>query len=112
MFRFRLFSCLSVAALVAVIAPSIGRANPFPDANVAQGKAYHEELCVECHTRRFGGEEGSGAYLRENRRVKTPEALTQMLTACTTALKLELFPEDEYHIAGYLNQRFYRFGLK
>ena len=87
-------------------------ADPFPNANLEQGQAFHDELCVACHTRRFGGEEGSGAYLRENRRVKSPDALTQMLTACTTNLRLELFPEDEYHIAGYLNRRFYRFGLE
>jgi len=28
---------------------------------------------------------------------------------CTTMLKLELFPEDELNIAGYLTSRYYKF---
>jgi len=99
-------------ATMLLAAAESASANPFPEADVTKGKAYHEELCVACHTRRFGGEEGGNVYLRENRRAKNPEGLRQMLSACTSALNLDLFPEDEAHIAGYLNQRFYRFGLK
>ncbi len=97
------------AALLAS-APLV-HADPFPGANIAKGKEYHEKLCVECHTRRFGGEEGSGAYLRNPRRANNPDGLKQMLSACTAMLNLDLFPEDEHDIAGYLNRRFYRFGL-
>ncbi|GAB6079311.1 cytochrome c [Hydrogenophilus hirschii] len=110
--RFAAACAIAMSVLGSFATAPAAFANPFPDADLEQGKAYHEKLCVACHTRRFGGAEGSGAYLRDNRRVHRPEALTQMLTACTTNLGLDLFPEDEYHIAGYLNQRFYRFGLE
>ena len=42
-------------------------------------------------------------------RVTTPSALSQQVTTCTTMLKLELFPEDEHHLAGYLNKLYYKF---
>lgn len=84
-------------------------ANPFPEADLEQGEETHMEICVQCHMDKFGGEGGSNIYTRADRRVKTPSALTQQLTACTTMLNLDLFPEDEYHLAGFLNKHFYKF---
>ncbi|MCX7946619.1 MAG: hypothetical protein N2557_06575 [Hydrogenophilus sp.] len=108
------FLSLATALLMLLLSalPVRAAGDPFPGADLKAGKAYHDRFCVECHTRRFGGEEGSNVYWRENRRATHPEALRQMLTICTSNLNLDLFPEDEHHIAGYLNHRFYRFGLK
>ena len=78
-------------------------------ADLAAGKDMHARLCVECHERKYGGEDGSAIYLRPDRRVTTPSALSQQVTTCTTMLKLELFPEDEHHLAGYLNKLYYKF---
>ena len=102
---------LSSAALTALLLalPFTVRADPFPDADHAVAKDMHTRMCVECHERRFGGEVGSAIYLRPDRRVTTPSALSQQLTACTTMLNLDLFPEDEHHLAGYLNKLYYKF---
>lgn len=84
-------------------------ADPFPDADLEQGEQTHMEICVQCHMEKFGGEGGSDIYTRPDRRVTSPSALSQQLTACTTMLNLDLFPEDEHHLAGFLNKHFYKF---
>ncbi len=98
---------LAASALAAL--PPIATADPFPGADHAAGTDMHARLCVDCHARKYGGEDGSAIYLRPDRRVTTPSALSQQVTTCTTMLKLELFPEDEHHLAGYLNKLYYKF---
>ncbi len=100
-----LLAALPLFALGA--APAL--ADPFPGADIAQGKAMHAEQCIECHARQFGGVDGSDIYTRLDRRITTPSGLAQQITTCTTMLNLDLFPEDELHLAGYLNQQYYHF---
>jgi cytochrome c553 len=97
----------AVALVVGVAAHAA--ADPFPGADLAVAKQTHAAQCVECHAKRFGGEDGSEIYTRFDRRVTTPSGLAQQLTACTTMLNLDLFPEDEHHLAGYLNTHYYKF---
>ena len=99
----------TLAAMLALGLPFAAHADPFPGADHAQAMDMHKRMCVECREQRFGGEEGSAIYLRPDRRVSSPSALSQQLTACTTMLNLDLFPEDEHHLAGYLNSKYYRF---
>lgn len=87
----------------------LAMADPFADGDLTIGHEFHEDLCVACHAQRFDGEKGSTVYTRDERRVRSSGALTQQLTACTTMLNLDLFPEDEHHIAAYLNKHFYKF---
>ncbi len=94
-------------ALLAMATPAL--AAPFADADQAAGKALHAQRCVACHERQYGGEEGSDIYVRTDRRVNTPGALASQITMCTTQLNLDLFPEDELNIAGYLNSHYYKF---
>jgi mono/diheme cytochrome c family protein len=84
-------------------------AEPFAGADPVQGQALHAKHCVACHSAQFGGPDGANAYLRADHKVKSASALAQRITVCTTMLKLELFPEDELNIAGYLNSRYYKF---
>ena len=103
-------NALRIAASIALAnlaAPAV--ADPFPGADLAVAKQMHAAQCVECHAKRFGGEDGSEIYTRFERRVTTPSGLAQQLTACTTMLNLDLFPEDERNIAGYLNKQYYKF---
>ncbi len=97
-----------VASLFAAIA-SPASAAPFADADIDAGEQMHAEYCVECHTQRFGGEDGTAIYTRADRRVTNLAELAQQLTRCTTMLKLDLFPEDEENIAAYLNKHYYKF---
>jgi cytochrome c2 len=85
------------------------RAEPFAGADLLQGQALHGKHCVSCHVQSHGGPEGSNLYLRPDRRVKSASALAQQITFCATMLKLDLFPEDEANLAGYLNNRYYKF---
>lgn len=93
--------------LLALHAP--GWATSFVGADAAAGQSLHSKQCVNCHAQQYGGPEGENIYLRRNRTVKSAESLAQRITLCTSMLKLELFPEDELNIAGYLNQRYYHF---
>ena len=98
---------LALAALAA--AASSASADPCPGADLVAAKKLHAELCVQCHARHFGGEDGSAIYTRPDRRITTPSALAQQITTCTSMLRLALFPEDELNLAGYLNKHYYHF---
>lgn len=99
----------TVAAITGLLLGGSAWAGPFANADLVQGQRLHAEHCIACHTRQFGGPEGSNAYLRPDHRVKSASALTQQITFCTTMLKLQVFPEDELNLAGYLNDRYYKF---
>jgi hypothetical protein len=60
-----------------------------------------------CHASLVGGD-GTEIYTRVNRRVKTPQQLLTQVRFCNTQLGTNWFPEDEEHVAAYLNQRYYK----
>ncbi len=99
----------TIVLVISYLFYTTASASPFADADLELGHTFHEDMCVACHAQRFDGEKGSSVYTRTDRRVQSPGALTQQLTACTAMLNLDLFPEDEFHIAGYLNKHFYKF---
>ncbi len=77
-----------------------------PDAKA--GEALHQKKCTACHINKYGGD-GSKIYTRAERRVKNASSLAQQITTCNNALGNELFPEEEAHLAAYLNGQFYKF---
>jgi mono/diheme cytochrome c family protein len=77
-------------------------------AHAAAGAALHAKDCVACHTRRLGGD-GTSMYTRPERRVTTPEKLDAQIAACNTELGTGYFPEEEAHVAAYLNRQYYKF---
>ena len=94
------------AALSALYSHAV--AEPFPDADLANGKQIHEsKRCASCHIEKTGRDEAF-IYLRDDRKVKTLFDLRRMVSICSTQLQLDLFPEDERDVAAYLNQRFYK----
>lgn len=78
-------------------------------ADVARGKALHDEKCVSCHVKRYGGD-GAQMYLRADRLIRDRKALGQRVATCNAMLNAGLFPEDEEDIAAYLAQHYYKFG--
>jgi hypothetical protein len=73
------------------------------------GEALMQEAqCDSCHVERFGGD-GSQIYLRADRRVGNPAQLATQVSVCNSQLNTGWFPEDEAHVAAFLNQRYYRF---
>lgn len=87
---------------------AVAVAGPFDKGDAKQGKAMHQKLCADCHIAKFGGD-GSRIYTRPERRVKNASALSQQIAACNAMLGTNLFPEDELHLAAYLNGQFYKF---
>lgn len=99
----------AAVAILPLLLVNAAWAEPFAGADLVQGQRLHSQHCITCHARQFGGVEGDNAYLRPDHKVKSANALSQQITFCTSMLKLELFPEDELNLAGYLNNRYYKF---
>ncbi|CAG0970331.1 Green heme protein [Burkholderiales bacterium] len=64
--------------------------------------------CAECHGRVVKGD-AAAIYTRADRRTSDVDALAKQVHACGAHLKTPLFPEEEEHLATYLNQRYYHF---
>ncbi|MEW5789415.1 MAG: cytochrome c [Pseudomonadota bacterium] len=90
------------------LVPTLALAAPFEKGDAKQGKAIHDKQCEGCHAARFSGD-GGKIYTRAERRVKSASALAQQVTTCNAMLGNALFPEDELHLAAYLNGQFYKF---
>ena len=104
---------LLAAALLAGPALPSGMAVQQPPAtrgsyDAAQGRAMHEKDCVACHTRRFG--DAGSIYTRQDRKVTSPARLKAQVALCNSELAIGYFPEDEEHVAAYLNLQFYKFA--
>jgi mono/diheme cytochrome c family protein len=78
------------------------------DGDVKAGATMHERDCVACHIRRVGGD-GSAMYTRADRRVTSAAKLRAQISACNTELATSYFPDEEEHVAAYLNLRYYKF---
>ena len=96
-----------ILAIAAGSALSV-HAAPFDKGDAKKGQALHEKQCADCHKARFGGD-GGKIYTRADRRVKNASALGQQITTCNAMLGNHLFPEDETHLAAYLNGQYYKF---
>ena len=97
------------AACAALLAAGVASANPFQKADAAAGKKLFDEAkCMTCHVQRLGGD-GSRMFTRPERKVKTADALSKQVRTCVQQLNVAWFPEDEEHVAGYLNRDFYKF---
>ena len=100
----------AVTAVVATGAPlAQGPPAGSPAGDAKTGAAMHERDCVACHVRRVGGD-GSAMYIRPDRRVTTPAQLKAQIAVCNTELGTRYFPDEEEHLAAYLDLRYYRFG--
>jgi hypothetical protein len=106
---------LPAAASPALLTLVLALLTPFaavaaPDA--AEGrKLVQTHKCENCHQQKVYGEEGA-IYLRKDRKVTSWSKLKSQVAACNAMLGTGLFPEDEEHIATYLNQTYYKFPTK
>jgi len=76
-------------------------AQPSIQADNSEGREFHDESCVRCHS--------SDVYTRENARVKTLPALGKQVRFCKDNLGLSWFEEDVDHVVTYLNKQYYKF---
>ena len=106
MTHFRILVVLAAAVFAILATWSLAFAQPRGDAGA--GETLHAKDCVACHIRRVGGD-GAGMYTRSGRRVTTPEKLKAQIAVCNAELGTNYFPDEEEHIAAYLNLRYYKF---
>jgi hypothetical protein len=102
---------LFLAALfVACQAPAFaqGVAETFKNGDAKLGEPLASRDCVACHARRFDGD-ADRMYLREDRKVRTPAQLMAQIRYCNTELGAGYFPDEEEHLAAYLNKQYYHF---
>jgi hypothetical protein len=71
-------------------------------------KLVDSSKCETCHQNKVYGPVGT-IYLRKDRKVTTPAKLKAQLAMCNSQLNLGLFPEDEQHIASFLDATYYKF---
>ena len=80
--------------------------------NAAEGKKLvDEKKCEICHNNLTMGD-ARAVYLRKDRKVTTLAKLKAQVAACNTQLNLGLFPEEEEHIAAYLDREYYKFAAQ
>jgi hypothetical protein len=106
-YNLRLFaSVLAMAACASAIAGE--HPAPFSDGDAAAGKTLNDRDCIACHAQRFSGD-ADRMYLRPDHRVRTPQQLLTQVSYCNAQLGTKYFPDEEEHVAAYLNQRYYHF---
>jgi cytochrome c2 len=98
---------LMVLFATAMLSLSV-HAAPFAKGDPKTGKALHDKACVSCHVNMFGGD-GSRIYTRADRKTKTAQQLAARIAGCNANTGAGWFPEDEAHVAAYLNQQYYKF---
>jgi hypothetical protein len=99
---------LIAAQFALMAAPAYAQsAAPFADGDPKLGAAMTAKDCNACHVRRFG--DASSAYTRSDRRVTTPAQLRAQIAYCNSQLGTGYFPDEEAHIAAYLNLEYYKF---
>jgi len=105
------FLSLLVLAFCSIAGPALGQTQPTPFAagDAHAGQAIAERDCIGCHAQLFKGD-ADQMYRRSDRRVKTPAQLLAQVQACNVNLGKGYFPEEEEHIAAYLNLEFYKFA--
>lgn len=77
-------------------------------ADAARDQRLHEQKCVACHAKQYGGD-GSAIYLRTNRLIHDRPALEKRVATCNKMTGAGLSANDEQDIGAYLQQRFYHF---
>lgn len=93
-------------SLLLVSMPAL--ANPFPKGDAKIGKTLHDKSCLSCHVSMVGGD-GSAIYSRLERKAKTPQQLQARIRNCNANVGANWIPEEENHVAAYLNNAYYHF---
>ena len=96
-------NALLLAACCCIPAAAVQAADP-----AKGGELVVEAQCENCHVEKLGGD-GSQIYLRKDRRVNSLAPLATQVSLCNSQLNTGWFPDDEAHVAAYLNQRYYKF---
>lgn len=88
---------------------STAQAAPFAEGDPQTGKKLFDQFqSNRCHIGRMGGD-GSAIFTRAERSVTSPEKLIPQIKVCSGMVGASLTPQQEQHLAAYLNQQYYKF---
>jgi cytochrome c2 len=99
---------LSLWLSMALPAAADGSTSAFANGDPKVGAQLASKDCVACHARRFDGD-ADRIYLRADRKVRTAAQLSTQVSYCNTELGTGYFPDEEEHVAAFLNQQYYHF---
>ncbi len=104
-----MWQILTVAMLTGTLAVVAGAQQPkaFSGGDTKAGQTLADKDCVACHVRKFG--DAHTIYTRSERKVRTPEQLLAQVQLCNAELSTNYFPEEEMHVAAFLNAKYYKF---
>lgn len=82
--------------------PEMSPASPaaFTD-TLKHGEQAHNTHCYKCHT--------DAVYTREDRFVKSIDALSKQVDQCKNSNSVPWFDQDKEAVVQFLNQKYYRF---
>ena len=87
----------------------MAQAAPFAEGDAKTGKKLFDQFqCNRCHMGKMGGD-GSAIFTRAERSVTHPEKLIPQIKVCSGMVGANLTPQQEQHLAAYLNQQYYKF---
>ena len=93
-----------------VVAASLPAAASAAESDADAGRRLVEEKhCETCHHNKTLGD-AKAIYLRKDRKVTSMEKLKAQVALCNSELNLQLFPEEEEQVVGYLDKTYYRFS--
>lgn len=95
-------------ALMLLACGASAHADAFETADGKTGKKLVEQHCTACHVAKFGGD-GSGVYMRTQRKIKSAEQLTAQIGRCDQAAGTQLSTRQQRDIGAHLNQAYYGF---
>ena len=91
-------TCLSILLLAN---SSIVLAEDAAAVDTKHGKEVHTEHCYKCHT--------DSVYTRDERFVKSIDALGKQVVRCKDSNDVPWFDEDTDAVVQFLNQKYYKF---
>ena len=68
---------------------------------ISHGEEAHKNHCYKCHT--------DDMYTRDNRFVKSIDALSQQVVRCKDGSNVPWFDEDADAVVQFLNKKYYKF---
>ena len=93
---FSILACFSVS----VGADEVASAQK-PEDKLEHGEKMHTEHCVKCHDDKV--------YTRENRLVRSLNALSKQVVRCKDNTGVAWFDEDTDAVVHFLNEKYYKF---
>ena len=100
-------TALAIISALMLAGPAL--AEPFPKGNSKTGKTLFDAAkCNACHVSLMGGD-GYRLFTRPERKVRSAEALLKQVKFCSGQVGAQWFPDEEEHVAAYLNQQYYKF---